>query len=197
MPTKRIKRKPKRTKVVAPVVVAPKETPIKPLLNPDTLQPYGRVLPFLVAVDPGVSGGIAWRNRIGETFAMKMPDTEGEIINVLETIETDLPQNERPTCVIEKVGGYIGKIQPGSAMFTFGFNTGFIRGAMMSRGWRIETVLPASWQKWYSLGTARQCESKAEWKRKLKGEAERRFPKIKVTLSTSDALLILDWRARA
>lgn len=81
-------------------------------------------------------------------------------------------------------------------MFKFGFNAGFIRGILMSLGWRIELVRPAKWQAGFGLGGSKSCTTKAEWKRKLKEEAERRFPNQKVTLATADALLILDWGLR-
>jgi hypothetical protein len=45
----------------------------------------------------------------------------------------------------------------------------------------------------FGLGTASRCASKSEWKNKLKAEAQRRFPDLKVTLKTADALLILEW----
>jgi hypothetical protein len=96
-------------------------------------------------------------------------------------------------CYIEEVGGFIGKAQPGSAMFKFGFNAGLIRGIAMALGWRVILVRPAKWQAGLGLGGSKSCDSKADWKRKLKGEAERRFPSLNVTLATADALLILDW----
>lgn len=101
------------------------------------------------------------------------------------------------TCYIEEVGGFIGKAQPGSAMFKFGFNAGLIRGMLMALDWRIILVRPAKWQAGLGLGGSKSCASKADWKKKLKGEAERRFPGVKgITLATADALLILDWGVR-
>jgi hypothetical protein len=37
------------------------------------------------------------------------------------------------------------------------------------------------------------CSQPGEWKNKLKAEAQRRFPKQKVTLANADALLIYEW----
>lgn len=94
---------------------------------------------------------------------------------------------------IEEVGGYVGRAQPGSAMFKFGRHTGFVLGVLMALGFRVDTVRPQRWQKHLSLGSSRECASKTEWKNKLKAMAQRKFPEIEVTLATADALLILDY----
>lgn len=57
---------------------------------------------------------------------------------------------------------------------------------------RIELVLPRTWQKHFNLGTESTCASQSEWKAKLRAEAQRRYPALKVTLNVADALLILD-----
>jgi len=59
-------------------------------------------------------------------------------------------------------------------------------------GFGAEFVTPLvevaeQWQKWLQIG---KCGGD---KNKLKAEAQRRFPEHKVTLKTSDALLILDY----
>ena len=58
---------------------------------------------------------------------------------------------------------------------------------------RLVLVRPQVWQKGFGLGTASACAKKSEWKNKLKGEAQRRFPELRVTLGTADALLIGEW----
>jgi hypothetical protein len=60
-------------------------------------------------------------------------------------------------------------------------------------GMRLELVRPQVWQKAFGLGTASACASKSIWKNKLKAEAQRRFPHLKVTHKTGDALLILEY----
>jgi hypothetical protein len=149
-----------------------------------------------LAIDPGASGGLAWITRPHcVTHCQKMPETEGATLELLRMIGGGIKdQDIHKTCYIEEVGGFIGKAQPGSAMFKFGFNAGLIRGMLMALGWRIILVRPAKWQAGLGLGGSKSCASKADWKRKLKGEAERRFPNTKgITLATADALLILDW----
>jgi DNA modification methylase len=96
--------------------------------------------------------------------------------------------------VIEKVGGYIGiggrNVGPGPAMFKFGFSAGFAHGCLTALGIPHEEVAPKRWQQALGIPARRPAESKAQWKARLRGEAQRRFPNVKVTLATADALLI-------
>jgi hypothetical protein len=151
----------------------------------------------IIAIDPGASGGITASYPDGKSVAHPMPDTEADVVEHIRCAQL-AHEVERGNLVayVERVGGFIGKRQPGSAMFKFGFNAGVIEGALRALGIRTIYVRPQEWQKHFGLGTARACVSKSEWKRKLKAEAQRRFPQLKVTLATADALLILEY-ARA
>lgn len=151
---------------------------------------------MIIAIDPGKSGGIAFESETGKVLSFSMPETDGDVVSLFDDIPEAycLPQ-EQITVVIEKVGGFAGTGQPGSAMFKFGENCGFIRGVVMSHRWRVEMVTPQAWMKALSLGT-KSGMSKTDWKNKLKGEAQRLFPDQKVTLKTSDALLILEYARR-
>ena len=142
----------------------------------------------MVAIDPGASGGIASLTVNGMVDAVKMPETEGDVLEKLKSLRV-----YHNTIVVEQVGGYIGGAgSPGSAMFNFGRNFGFLIGVAMTLGYRIIMVRPQTWQKALSLGNSKGM-TKTEWKNKLKAEAQRRFPKLSVTLSTADALLILEY----
>lgn len=94
------------------------------------------------------------------------------------------------------LSGYIGKRQPGSAMFKFGRNFGFLLGALQALRVRVELIRPQRWQKGLALGTASACRSPTVWKNKLKAHAQRLYPHLKVTLKTADALLLLDYALR-
>lgn len=118
-----------------------------------------------------------------------MPATEGDQIQLIR--ELIVPGNA--VVFMEQVGGFTGKGQPGSAMFSFGRNFGFILGVFQALGVRVELVRPQKWQKPLSLGTASGCTSRSEWKNKLKSCAQRLYPALKPTLSTADAILILDF----
>jgi len=126
-----------------------------------------------------------------------MPPTQGDLLELLRSAKSAAEvEGDDLVCVLEEVSGFAGKGQPGSAMFTFGEHYGFTKGVVQALGIRLELVRPQVWQKTFGLGTASRCASKSEWKNKLKAEAQRRFPHLKVTLKTADALLILDWVMR-
>lgn len=147
----------------------------------------------IIAIDPGVAGGVAV-SAFGKTVCHPMPDTEGDRLELIRSVKAaaDL-EGAACLCVLEEVNGFVGKAQPGSAMFKFGEGYGFLKGAVQALGIRLVLVRPQTWQKGFGLGTASRCASKSEWKNKLKAEAQRRFPDLKVTLKTADALLILEW----
>ena len=153
----------------------------------------------VIAIDPGVSGGVAVA-AFGKTFCHPMPATEGDRLELIRDLarsaEVECVPHGPPVecvCVLEEVNGFVGKAQPGSAMFKFGEGYGFLKGVVQALGIRLVLVRPQTWQKVFSLGTASRCASKSEWKNKLKAEAQRRFPNLSVTLQTADALLILEW----
>jgi hypothetical protein len=126
-------------------------------------------------------------------YNRRMPATEGDLVHLLHAIAGEA---DEVVAIVEEVGGYIGKAQPGSRAFTFGRNFGFILGVLQSLGVRVELVRPQKWQKALGLGTASGCASKTAWKNKLKASARRLYPNLKPTLGTADALLILDYARR-
>ena len=150
----------------------------------------------IVAIDPGVTGGIAvW--GYGKSECHPMPETEGDRVDFIKSLKAAASmEGGEVVCVLEKVGGYAGKGQPGSAMFVFGENFGFFKGVIQALEIRLELVRPQEWQKGLGLGTASACAGKSEWKNKLKAEAQRRFPHLRVTRETADAVLILDYAMR-
>ncbi len=147
----------------------------------------------IVAIDPGASGGMAVR-WFEKTDCWPMPETEGDVLERLREIKNVAGlEGDDLVCVLEEVGGFAGKAQPGSAMFRFGAQFGFVKGVVQALGIRLVMVRPQVWQKGFGLGTASGCASRGEWKNKLKAEAQRRFPQLKVTLKTADALLMVEY----
>jgi crossover junction endodeoxyribonuclease RuvC len=146
-----------------------------------------------IAIDPGAAGGIAVQQDNQPVSATAMPATEGDLVHLLRDIAG---QTDEVVAIVEEVGGYIGKAQPGSSAFKFGRNFGFILGVLQTIGVRVELVRPQKWQKALSLGSSSGCASKTEWKNKLKASAQRLYPHLKPTLATADALLILDYARR-
>jgi hypothetical protein len=154
-------------------------------------------LKTILAIDPGASGGLAVAH-LGKVVCHAMPATQGDLLDLIQSIKSAADiEGVALVCVLEEVNGFVGKAQPGSAMFKFGEHYGFIKGAVQALRIKLELVRPQAWQKGFGLGTASHCASKGEWKNKLKAEAQRRFPHLKVTLKTADALLILEWVPRS
>jgi hypothetical protein len=149
----------------------------------------------IIAIDPGASGGIAYKlDNAEKTASMAMPDTEGDILETLCAIQEGSTDPKNAVAYIEQVGGFIGKPQPGSRMFTFGRHFGYVLGVLQALNVRIELVRPQAWQKELSLGVSNG--NKTEWKNKLKQKAQQLYPDQKVTLSTADALLLLEYAKR-
>lgn len=150
----------------------------------------------IVAIDPGASGGIAWQHSGGTPACMKMPDTEGDILQELRIIFHMSHAPQPPVVYIEELTGFCGVKIPSHTMMKLGRNVGFLHGTLAALGFRIVPVSPAAWQKSFGLGTARSCGSKTVWKNKLKAKAQQLYPNQNVTLSTADALLILEHGVR-
>lgn len=148
---------------------------------------------FIVAIDPGQSGGIAWTN--GNTVeVVPMPDTEKDISDLFTDFRKKAEEkNLEIVCVLEKVHSMPG--QGVASSFKFGEHYGLLKGVITTLSIPLILVTPQAWMKTLSIGTSKGL-SKTEWKNKLKQEAQRLFPDKKITLKTADALLILSWARR-
>ena len=145
-----------------------------------------------ITIDPGLAGGIAMRYRDGRVLAFAMPRTDTEILDLVQRILPEGHDRSSMRAYLEKVGGYIGRPQPGSAMFKFGVNYGFVLGLLMALGVPVVLIRPQQWQAALQLGKASNYPTKPAWKRHLRDEATRRFPHLHPTLATADALLMLE-----
>ena len=144
----------------------------------------------ILAVDPGLGGGMAWTKKPENTeMCQSMPDTETDIIDLLRSIVLNCGITE---AYIEEVGK---GVMPGRAiaMIKLNVNATVIRTALSCFGVRVVMVRPQQWQQYFALGKRRDCATDTIWKNKLKSEAQRRFPNCNITLKTSDALLLLDF----
>lgn len=137
----------------------------------------------IVAIDPGASGGIAWIDIDGIVQAEPMPTGMTEQVDFLRSI--------RMTCsraVVEKVGTYMpGNSGPAAA--TFARHCGHLDAVLYCLSYSVDLITPAKWMK--ALGTF--PKDKAERKRAIKEAMARRYPHLKVTLKTADALGILTY----
>lgn len=143
----------------------------------------------IISIDPGRSGGISSWDELS-TKVYNMPQTVGDLIDFFKAFDREY------VVVMEEVTGFIrGNPAPGSRMFNFGRGIGQLEGVIQALGFRLELVRAQKWQKALSLHKDKDMKP-AEWKRKLRAEAQRLYPNVKVTLQNADTLLILEYRRR-
>ena len=149
--------------------------------------------PLILGIDGGASGAL-WEiwpgNRIVVHGMMEQPDLRDYFAELARSCSLE---GIVLHCFIEQVGGYIGRPQPGSHMFKFGFGAGFIHGLLAANSIITHLVRPQVWQK--GLSGVDKLKG-PDRKRALRAEATRRFPNVKTTLSTCDALLIAEYGKR-
>lgn len=133
-----------------------------------------------IGIDPGKSGGIACIPENGDPWTIKMPDTEKDIWEEIQSLST----NYECTCMIELV--HAMPKQGVTSTFTFGYGYGGLRMALVAAGIRHEVVTPQKWQK--ALG----CQTKGD-KNVSKTKAQQLFPSLKITHANADALLIAEY----
>jgi hypothetical protein len=142
---------------------------------------------LILAVDPGVSGGMALY-REGEVSLRKFT-TADEYIDYVRNLQ----KRGLSRAVVEDVPKYIGNQMMASHSFTLGYNVGFEIGVIKSLLIPVDLVRP---QKWQGGIPGLKGKSGAPRKRLLKEHAKTLYPGLKVTLATADALLILDYHLR-
>jgi len=142
---------------------------------------------MIVAIDPGKKGGIAWAHgRDVIVQAMNLPLTPTSIYEALQDIMGE--GKGRCFIVLEKTGTYrAGNSGPSSV--TFARHCGSLEGLMVGMGLPYTQVSPQRWQK--SMGAL--PKDKALRKRKIKEIMQARYPHLKITLATADALGILTY----
>jgi hypothetical protein len=136
-----------------------------------------------IAIDPGASGGYAVLKENGEFEAHPLPS--------LTYAELQAATFGDYTVIIEDVPKFVGRMIPSSATATLHFGFGYLCGHFEARLMRVIKVTPQAWQKTIGIGKKGDLSS-AQWKRKLRDEAQRRHPELKASLQTADAILLLD-----
>lgn len=161
-----------------------------------------------MAIDPGASGGIVVRMPDGKVASYKIPESPEAYPVAFRSI---LSETNPGGIIIERQTGCAGFRVSAPAMFKFGVGYGTLLGLTHMLP-NVQWVAPQVWQKAIGMGksgrksrnkklTPEQNDAirnendrlKANWKRLLADEAERRFPNVKVTLKNADALLMLSF----
>jgi hypothetical protein len=144
---------------------------------------------LLIAIDPGANGGIAASHDGSAPVVMKMPETPKDIYDLLSGLchaAGIIPEHLPCKAIVEKVGMH-RQGNNASASCKFARHCGHIEMALIALGIPFEEVTPQKWMK--SLGA--MPKEKKDRKNHIKDIAQRRFPAIKVTLWSADALGIM------
>lgn len=145
----------------------------------------------IIGIDPGQSGGYAVQSE-KSYWASPMPDTLNDLVSAFYDMKFSCDTGEL-VAYVENIPKFCGPKLPGSSVFVMAENFGAIQGILAALSIRTIMVRPQEWQKGLGVGTRNACKSKTQWKQKLKAEAQRRFPTLKLTNATADAALILDY----
>ena len=151
-----------------------------------------------IGIDPGSAGCAVAIDKEGKFISMIRFNTatHADIAKFFQGLVFD--SGGSISCLLEQVG-----IMPGegvSSAFTFGKNVGLMEGMLIALGISYETKIPRTWQKIFGIqprfkpkkGETGVEESKTEFKRRVRGYAERLFPDVKMTNDVADALLIAE-----
>lgn len=140
----------------------------------------------LLAIDPGASGALAWMDLKEEVAQVeKMPKgmtAQADCLRELAASHKDI------VAFVEKTG----TVRPSDAKpaaAKFARHCGHLEAMLYCFGMPTIQVAPSVWQK--SLGSLPR--EKGKRKKRIKEVMARRFPALKVTLSTADALGILTY----
>ena len=138
-----------------------------------------------IGIDPGISGGIAFIYN-ESYYAKATPSTITEMADeliLLNDMGPDIPKY----AIIERVHSMPG--QGVASTFKFGMNYGQWLGILATLKIPYIEVTPHKWMKHYgSLPKERK-----DRKNRLKHLAQQRFPDIKITLATADAVLLCNY----
>ena len=140
---------------------------------------------FVMGIDPGVSGGLAWVDDSGEVHACAIPDTRKDLSHLLRTLN-----GQRGLTLVEKVGTHV-KGNNASSSVTFGRVCERVEMGLDCHDYRWDHVQPTVWMRFLLKGAPPKDHTAR--KNAIKAVVQRLYPTIKVTLKTADALGILTY----
>jgi hypothetical protein len=139
----------------------------------------------IIGIDPGKSGGIAWKNPNDLVEVSKMPETLADLADLFLHIQ-DSANGNHIWAYLEQV--HAGVFQGGRTMgvksaFSFGQNFGHLEMALSALRIAFVRTRPIEWQ------TKMKCKTGGD-KNISKRRAQEMLPHLKITHSTADASLI-------
>jgi hypothetical protein len=142
-----------------------------------------------IGIDPGASGGITSLTINGDLRVEKMPDTPLGILELLEDMTAQDSQISDLECGLERVGGY----RPGNsgpAACKFARHCGHLDVAVLALEIPTRYIAPSVWMQHILQKT---IHDKKERKNAIKAKMQERYPEVKVTLWSADALGIMSY----
>lgn len=134
--------------------------------------------PAILGIDPGKSGGLALLTEGQFPEVWKMPETERDLLHLLELIEPCVT-----SAYIEKLHSIPHQLRGPTAAWKLGVHYGSLRMGLAALRIPYFAVSAAVWQR--QQGTLTKGD-----KNVTKRAAQERFPGVKVTHAVADALLI-------
>lgn len=109
--------------------------------------------PCILAVDPGLSGAIAFLWTQDEIAAFDMPVADGNVD--VAGLASLIRQHSPALAIVEKVGAMPG--QGVSSMFKFGCGFGMVQGVIAALGIPLHLVTPQRWKKSFLLSSDKEA----------------------------------------
>ena len=138
-----------------------------------------------IGIDPGKNGGIGIIYN-DKAYCTRCPATVLEMAEEIKACKELAPDIQK-IAIIEKVHSM--PKQGVKSVFTFGEGYGKWLGILAAHSIPYTQVSPQKWMKYYSP----LSKEKKDRKNQLKHLAQQRFPEIKITLATADALLLANY----
>ena len=148
----------------------------------------------IIGIDPGVNGGIVALWPSGNLSITKMPVTERDLLECLQSHKAVTDCDETIYTFLEWIHPSIQGVGKASMSKLYG-NYKQLRMALVASGIPFEEVRAAKWQRAMGISKRSKTETTTQWKNRLKARAQELFPPssgIKVTLWSADALLIAE-----
>ncbi len=100
----------------------------------------------------------------------------------------------RPTRWKDKAGGWVSSIIKSTCQIYADYCR--LKMALAALGIPYEAVQPSKWMKALGIPTRKPEETDSKWKNRLRAKAQTQYPATKISLNTSDALLIAEYCRR-
>ena len=146
----------------------------------------------VIGIDPGKSGGIAVYTGGNTIEALPCPGSPRDMADSVNDIVNNFViggvPNSEILVAIENVHAF--PTDGRSSAFKFGRNFGMWLGIFASNKLKVVQINPFTWMKYFG----EMPKVKIERKRYIKKLAAEFFPDARVTLKTSDAILIAKYK---